>query len=270
MGIGGLLGTLFFKLNAKRRRIARINIAMCFPELDEAARESLVYDHFRLYGQSVVDFGLIWWASEKKLDRLTFFSGLEQYKTLIASGRNIILLTPHVIGMDFGGVAVSRLHPTVSMMKPLKNPLLNYFVLRGRERYPTTHIVMRDEGLRPMIRGIRNHQACYYIPDEDFGVENSVFVPFFGIATATLPTLGRMAKMTDAAVVPCFTRLTDDGYYEVNLKPVLDDFPTGDTRQDTQRMNTELEAGIRAMPSQYMWTLRWFKTPVDGSESPYA
>ncbi len=270
MGIGGFLGSLFLKFNAKRRRIARINLEMCFPELNDTQREVLLREHFRFYGQSVVDFGLIWWATEKNLDRLTDFKGLEEFKSLTSSGRNIILLTPHAIGMDFGGVAVSRLHPTVSMMKPLKNPLLNYFVLRGRERYPSTRLVMRDDGLRPMIRGIRNHQACYYIPDEDFGADNSVFATFFGIPTATLPTLGRMAQMTDAAVVPCFTRLRDDGRYEVTLKPVLEDFPSGNVEQDAQRMNTELEQGIRAMPAQYMWTLRWFKTTPDGSESPYA
>lgn len=270
MAIGGLLGSLFLTLNAKRRRIAHININMCFPDLNDTQRDILVRSHFRCYGQSVVDFGLIWWASENKLDRLTDVKGLEQYRSLVESNRNIILLTPHAIGMDFGGVAVSRLHPTVSMMKPLKNDLLNYFVLRGRERYSSTRIVMRDDGLRPMIRGIRDHQACYYIPDEDFGAENSVFTPFFGVSTATLPTLGRMARMTNAAVVPCFTRLRDDGCYEVTLKPALENFPSGNVEQDAQRMNWELEQGIRSMPAQYMWTLRWFKTPADGSESPYA
>ena len=270
LGVGGVLGVLFLKLNAKRRRITRINIEMCFPELNETQRESLVREHFRCYGQSVVDFGLIWWASEKKLDQLTDIKGLEEFRNLVEADRNIILLTPHAIGMDFGGVAVSRLHPTVSMMKPLKNELLNYFVLRGRERYPSTRIVMRDDGLRPMIRGIRNHQACYYIPDEDFGAESSVFVPFFGIPTATLPTLGRMTQITNAAVVPCFTCLTDNGRYEVTLKPALENYPSGDIEQDAQRMNMELEQGLRAMPAQYMWTLRWFKTTVDGSESPYA
>ena len=68
--VGGWIVDLFFRVNEKRRAIARINIELCFPELDAAEREDRVRRHFRAYGRNIVDLGLIWWASERRLSAL--------------------------------------------------------------------------------------------------------------------------------------------------------------------------------------------------------
>jgi KDO2-lipid IV(A) lauroyltransferase len=117
---------------------------------------------------------------------------------------------------------------------------------------------------------VRAGYFTYYVPDEDFGAKQSVFVPFFGVPTATLPVLGRLAETTDALVVPCFTRTLPGGRgYEVTLAEPLADFPTGDATEDARRMNQALEAGVKAMPEQYMWTFKWFRTRPDNGPSPY-
>jgi lauroyl/myristoyl acyltransferase len=109
-----------------------------------------------------------------------------------------------------------------------------------------------------------------YSPDEDFGERQSVFVPFFGVPTATLTTLGRLAHMTNALVAPCFTRLLPGGRgYEVILKPPLENFPEGDRLRDATRMNQVIEEGLRSMPEQYLWTFKLFKTRPGQAPSPY-
>jgi lauroyl/myristoyl acyltransferase len=122
--------------------------------------------------------------------------------------------------------------------------------------------------LRPVLRALKEGLSFHYSPDEDFGAARSVFVDFFAAPTATLPILGRLARSANALVVPCMTRLTDKGY-EVKFWPALTNYPTGDEMMDAARMNAAMEAGLREMPEQYMWTFKIFKTRPGGAPSPY-
>lgn len=264
---GAALGLLLMISNKKRRNIARINIEMCFPRLSLRERERLLRRHFVVSGQSYFDLGYLAWASERRILRKTHIRGLEQYQDL--RGRNIILLAPHCVGMNFGGAVIARSRAQFSMVKLQRNPVVNGLLNRGRMRFGC-FLLARQQGLRPVIRGLKQGLAFYYLPDEDFGARQSVFVPFFGVPTATLTTLGRLARLTNALVVPCFTRLLPGGRgYEVILKPPLDDFPHGDRVHDAARMNAVIEEGLRHMPEQYLWTFKIFKTRPGHTPPPY-
>jgi lipid A biosynthesis lauroyl/palmitoleoyl acyltransferase len=265
--LGAGLGLLMLVTIEKRRKIARINLEMCFPKLNLREREHLLRRHFIVNGQSYFDLAYLAWASERRLLRKTRFRGLERYHDL--RGRSIILLAPHCVGLNFGGAMASRARTTFSMVKPQRNPAVNWLLNRGRTRFGS-FLLARTQGLRPVIRGLKQGLVFYYLPDEDFGERQSVFVPFFGVLTATLATLGRLVQITNALVVPCFTRLLPGGRgYEVILKPPLEDFPEGDRVRDATRMNEAIEEGLRTMPEQYLWTFKLFKTRPDNAPSPY-
>ena len=265
--VGAVFGLLMMISNEKRRRIARINLEMCFPKLSLREREHLLRRHFIVSGQSYFDLAYLAWASERRILRKTHIRGLETYQDL--RGRNLILLAPHCVGMNFGGAVIARERAQFSMVKLQRNPVVNWLLNRGRMRFGC-FLLSRQQGLRPVIRGLKQSLAFYYLPDEDFGQHQSVFVPFFGVPTATLATLGRLAHLTDALVVPCFTRLLPGGRgYEVILKPPLEDFPTGDRVRDAARMNEVIEEGLRQMPEQYLWTFKLFKTRPGRAPSPY-
>lgn len=265
--LGAGMGLFMMVTNRKRQRIARINLEMCFPKLSMREREHLLRRHFVVSGQSYFDLAYLAWASERRILRKTHIRGLEHYQEL--RGRNIILLAPHCVGMNFGGSVIARSRAQFSMVKLQGNPMVNWLLNRGRMRFGC-FLLGRQQGLRPVIRALKQGLAFYYLPDEDFGQRQSVFVPFFGVPTATLTTLGRLAHMTNALVVPCFTRLLPGGRgYEVILKPPLEDFPNGDRLRDAARMNAVLEEGLRPMPEQYLWTFKLFKTRPGHGASPY-
>jgi KDO2-lipid IV(A) lauroyltransferase len=268
--IGAVLGDLFYFTNRKRRDVARVNIRLCFPALSATQCETLVRRHCRVYVQCLLDTALLWWARPSFLDRYIRVRGLEHYRTVHASGRPIILLSAHFVALDIGGVMMSRHYPQVGLIKRVKNPLLNWYMARGRTRF-SAHLYERHQGLRPVIRALKRGMGFYYLPDEDFGPEHSVFVPFFATHAATITALPRLARLTDAAVMPCYARRISatDGY-EIALEPPLEHFPSGDDVADARRMNQVIEHGVSAAPEQYMWTLKIFRTRPDRAESPYA
>jgi lauroyl/myristoyl acyltransferase len=265
--IGAGLGLFMYVNNPKRRRIARVNLALCFLQLSRPERRRRLRRHFVVSGQSFVDLGLLAWGGERRVQRAVRLHGIEPYRELARAGRPIILLAPHCVGMNFGGALLGRYHPMFSMFKPQRSPVVNWLLNKGRMRFGC-QLVSRTQGMRPVLRGLKQGMSFYYLPDEDFGPKHSVFTPFFGVATATLPSLGRLTETAGAVVVPCFTRLTRRGY-DVTLRPPLENFPTGDRLADAARMNAVLEEGIRLAPEQYMWTFKLFKTRPDNAPSPY-
>lgn len=267
--VGGALGWLFSLFPSPARRIASRNIELCFPHLRERDRRRLVRRHFLMCGVAVLSVGASWSAPRWRIRSLVRTRGQRHLDQALASGRSVILLAPHFIALDIGGVRVSLDRAIVTMYRKSKNPLLDY-LSRRRARFGVV-LVEREASLRPLIRRIREGQPFYYLPDQDMGERTSVFVPFFGIPAATVTALSRIARLTGAAVVPCITRILPGGLgYEVRYIPPLANFPTADPEADARRMNLEIEAWIREMPEQYMWAYRRFKTRPNGEPSFYA
>jgi len=267
--IGRVLGRQFYRRNEKRRRIAQINIDLCFPELSDVERKQLVLRHFEAYGASIFDLAICWWASSRRLERLTTVHGMKRFLELVDQGQNVVLLTGHLLTVDLCGQYFSRYKAGVTMMKPLGNPVLNFMLFRKRSRNGS-QVINRDQGLRPLIRYIRQGYPGYFMPDEDFGSPASVFAPFFGVQSWTVTSLSALARLGDAVVMPIFMKSLPGGKgYELYFDPVMENFPSGDDLADATNMNQALEAGIRRMPEMYYWTFKLFKTRPPGEEVPY-
>ena len=261
--LGSVFGQVLYYLHGPRRRVALRNIVACFPELDARAQRRLSRRHFRALGAASLTFGIGWWASDARLRRLTCYRHREYLERALAAKRPVILLAPHFIGLEMGGMRIALEYPMVSMYKRAKNPLFDRFMRRGRERYGLV-MVERNAELRPMIRLLRAGRPFYYLPDQDPGRRGSVFAPFFNIPAATVTALSRIAQLAGAVVIPCFTRQLPYGQgYEVIFKSPLEGFPSGDALLDATRMNQAIEEGVRAMPEQYFWVHKRFKTRPD-------
>lgn len=267
--LGRSIGELIYRRNAKRRRFTLLNLSWCFPDKALEERERIARDYFRYMGQTMLDYGLLWWGSRRQLERDLRLEGEEFLLPHIEAGTPIILLTGHHVALDAAGIAYNRRYPVVSIFKEVRNPLIGWFIARGRNRFGGV-IYERSDNLRPLIKATRDGYALYYLPDEDLGPERSVFAPFFGVSTATIPALGRLTKMCRAVVVPYMAYYEPAAdQYVARLFPALEDFPTGDEVRDAARMNEALEMMIRLDPAQYMWSLRMFQTRPNGEPNPY-
>jgi KDO2-lipid IV(A) lauroyltransferase len=268
--LGNSLGSIASWFPTHNRRFAERNIELCFPEKSAAERRQLVKQHFQLSGVAILSLGVAWFAPRWRIERFITMQGQQYLDEVLASGKKVILLAPHFIGLDIGGsrLAADRARRFVSMYRTSRDPLLEYLFSR-RGRFGSL-IVERMASLKPIIRAIREGQGFYYLPDQDMGERASVFAPFFGIPAATVTILSRLAETTNAAVLPCITRILPGGRgYELRIYPPLENFPTADPMADAARMNKEIETWVREMPEQYMWSYRRFKTRPNNEPSLY-
>ena len=263
--LGAGLGSILYRFG--RGRVTRINLALCFPQLSEAERFEIGRKHFRMLGRNALELSIMVWGTDEQLLELIKVEGMEHLKA--AAGRPIIALAPHFIGLNMGGIRVAYEYPgTASIYSRQKNPAVDRVFLKARTRFGAPHLVSRQEGLRSVIRVIRSGKPFYFLPDMDFGRRDAIFSPFFGVPTATITTLPRLAKLADAAVIPVVTRQVGDGYV-VRFYPEWKDYPSGDIEADVRRMNAFIEERVLEMPEQYFWAHKRFKTRPEGEPSPY-
>lgn len=264
--LGWLVGQLLYALGRERREVALTNLRLCFPELSEAEREKLARRHFIAFARAFIDRTLGWWAPRWRLKRLIRLLGAENLKS--ADGRPVILLAAHFVGLDAGGTILTMNAPMVGVYSNQKNPVFNQVLLKGRVRFNRPVLMSRQDGIRKAIKALKEGYAFYYLPDMDYGPKESIFVPFFGVPAATITGVSRLARLTNARVVPCITRQVSDGY-EVELLPAWDNYPGESVEADTERMNRFIEGQIRRMPEQYFWLHKRFKTRPPGEKRYY-
>jgi Kdo2-lipid IVA lauroyltransferase/acyltransferase len=264
---GAMLGELLFWLVGRRRNIGLRNLQLCFPDWTEAERRRVLRRHFREMASGLLGYGILIFGSQRRLEKLIRREGLEHYTAAAAQGP-VIMLAPHFLGLDYGGIRHTIDYGGASMYSAQRIGAFDSLLLRARSRFNNPRLIARHEGIRPCVRALKDGINFYYLPDQDLGPRESIFAPFFGIPTATVPALSRLAQLGRARVVPMVAEM---GWFGFTLRyyPVWENFPGESVEEDTARMNAFIEDRIREMPSQYYWLHRRFKTRPEGEASLY-
>jgi Kdo2-lipid IVA lauroyltransferase/acyltransferase len=266
--LGKAVGSLLFATVKSRRHITLTNLRLCLPDRSEAERVDIARRHFQAYARSVLERGILWWASEARLRRLIRVEPavpLDQ----IAAGPTI-LLCPHFVCLDVAGVAVMLESSLCSIYTRQQNAVFDEALKKGRSRFRPVKIVPRAEGVKPIIRAMREGLPFFMLPDMDFGAKDAEFVPFFGTPAATLTAPARIAATTGAKVIPVVaTFLPDYQGWKVTFHPAWENYPGDDIVEATRRMNAFIEERVLEAPSEYFWAHKRFKTRPPGTPSVY-
>ena len=265
-GVGWILGKTLYALGRERRSVALINLRLCFPEKTEAEREALARQHFIAFSRAVLDRTLGWWASKERLQRMIRVKGEEHL--VVPEDTSLIVLSPHFVGLDAAATRLTMLSAGCTVYSKQKNPVFDKLLFDGRHRFQRCLLLSRQDGMRKVIKAMKQGLPFYYLPDMDFGPDDSIFVPFFGVQAATIPGVSRLARLTGAKVVACITRQVADGY-EVEVTPAWDNFPGESVEADTEMVNRFIESQVLRMPEQYYWVHKRFKTRPPGEQRFY-
>lgn len=266
-GLGWLIGRILFVLAAPRRRVTLRNLALCYPEVPEQQRRVWAQETFVVFCQSWLDRSWLWFAPrEVVLARVKLTGALDE----LEGDTPTIIFAPHFYGMDAGGSALT-LHTSrafTSIFSTHPDPAVNAWFMEGRQRFGDVRMLNRNDGVKPIISNLRKGGLLYLLPDMDFGRNDSLFVPFYGVQAATVPSLSRFARLGRAKVIAMVTRLTPTGYC-AEITPSWPGFPTEDAEADTALMNANLARYIDVSPGQYYWVHKRFKTRPEGEASVY-
>ena len=268
--IGRGVGRLMHALARERRHVAHANLALCLPELDAAARDALVREHFALAGRSLLERGLLWHASAERLKRLVHVEGDVGFAERHPGP--VMWLVPHFLALEVAGAATQlfQRRVVVDVYTPQSVAAFDAALLTGRGRFGRAEFLRREDGARAIVRAIRGGRVFFNAPDMDFGLRDAAFVPFFGQPAATLLAPSRLARSLGMAVQPIVAEILPGGQgYRVIFGEPWTDWPTDDPEADAARMNAFIEGQIRQRPAQYLWLHKRFKARPPGAPPVY-
>jgi KDO2-lipid IV(A) lauroyltransferase len=269
LALGRGLGRLIYLALAGRRRIAAINLALCFPELPAVKRALLLRQHFESLGMTLMEQGLAWWSSDALVKKCVEVHGAGHLREALATGRGVVLLTGHFGAQEFTGRTLAELSPALGLLyRQNKNEFVDEILWRVRARSAT--LMIPKQSMRRMIRALRQGASVWYAPDQSHRRSFSALIPFFGEPAMTTTALSEIVRLGNALVVPVLPqRFSATGRYSLEIQPALNNFPGATPEEDALRVNALLEAHIRKVPEQYYWIHRRFKGRPAPLPDPY-
>lgn len=257
--LGKGVGELAYRTLPRRRHIAEVNIALCFPELSREEQVRLARRAFHSNGIGILEIGLAWFRNPAAFLATTRVHGLEHVTRALEKGKGILALGGHYSSLDLCGTLATRFVEADVMQRDHNNALLNAVMTRARERHYGVALSAKD--LRGLLRRLRENRTIWYATDQDYGRKGIVFAPFFGVEAASITATSRIAERSGCAVLPfSHFRRTDAVGYDIYFHPPLENFPTGDDLADAALINATIEEQVRRHPEQYLWMHRRFKT----------
>jgi len=265
--LGKSLGPLVYRLYPSRRKVTQRNIAACFPEYPERVVNQLSRAHFQHMLIGIMTLSIAWWASARRLDKLITVRNIEYLESCMERGENIILLAPHFTNLEILGIWLFTRYKMAAVYKPNRDKQVDDFIRQRRCRFKGK--LYQHTGIqKKLIKDLKRGVPLYYLPDQDSGGWG-VFAPFFGIPAATFGSLGRIAEMAQAEVIPCIATISESGRrIEILFDPPMQNFPAGNAVEDATSMNRVIEKLINVAPEQYFWSHKRFKTRPEG-EKPF-
>jgi KDO2-lipid IV(A) lauroyltransferase len=260
LAMGRVLGRLIFKMASKRKHVALTNLRLCFPDKKESELQHILKKNFENTGIALFETGMGWWWPNWRVARKVRVIGAHHITDAQKQGNGVLLLSMHNLSLEMCARGAGLDNPLVVFYRPHNNDLMEFFQHRGRGRSNKYMLGKRD--VRGLLRALHNTDACAYLPDQDYGRNQSLFVPFFAVkeTATTTGTLIFARKKNTKTVMMIPRRNTDDSGYTIKVSPPLDNFPTDNDEQDLIKINQTLENEILIQPEQYMWLHRRFKT----------
>ncbi|MBE8190202.1 MAG: lipid A biosynthesis acyltransferase [Candidatus Thioglobus sp.] len=263
--IGKGIGSFLYLIFRRFRRIAFINIKLCFTDKNPAEIKLLVRQHFQAIGVAIFEIGDAYFAADAKIRKNLTIKNQHFLTNALAKKQGVILLAAHFMPLILGSRALLLEQATANIYRPQNNKLFDAIMCKTFTEHGANLIKTKDT--RSMVRALKNATAMWYAPDQDFGA-NSVFAPFFNIQTATTKATARLAK-TAKTVVICYSFIRTKNGYTMDFSPPLKDYPSADEVADAARTNQILQDQISKNPEQYLWIHRRFKTRPAGEKSFY-
>lgn len=275
--LGAAVGFLLYKTVKKRAHVARVNLKRCFPLWSQDQVEAHVLMAFQYFAKAWLDRSWLWHGSARKIESRFNWVGDRGELAHLLSGSEagskegaLMVFAPHFVGLDVAWTALSlkRSGPLSTIYTPQSSKVADAWMRASRARFGRVNLFTREDGVKRIVSGLKKGELLYLLPDMNFGPEESIFVPFFGIPAATVPSLSRFAKLSGAKVIPVTTQMTDQGY-EIKVHERFSNFPSEDFVHDTSFMNQWLESIIKEDPDQYFWLHKRFKTRPGSEKSFY-
>ncbi|KPF45387.1 lipid A biosynthesis acyltransferase [beta proteobacterium AAP121] len=265
--LGGLMGWLAYALSPSYRRRLKANASLA--GVSAAERRAAVADA----GKLVMELPRLWLRPrEQPITDPVRWEGAELLETLLARGKGLVLLTPHMGSFEVSAQAYAERfgarQPITVLYRPARQAWLRELEETARARPALATAPASLAGVRLLMRALKKGETLGLLPDQVPPEGMGVWAPFFGQPAYTMTLAARLVLQTGAAVAVLWTeRLPQGAGYVVRAQPLPVPLPERgadgsiDDAAAAIAINRSMEQVILQRPSQYLWGYHRYKQP---------
>ncbi|NMH59083.1 LpxL/LpxP family Kdo(2)-lipid IV(A) lauroyl/palmitoleoyl acyltransferase [Alteromonas ponticola] len=256
--LGAQLGKLMCKVAPKRAAVARRNIELCFPHMAADEREKLVQENIKRTGMALFETAMGWWWPAWRVKRAFHVEGFEHIEQAFAQGKGVFGMALHNVNLEFACRGLGYTWPAIAFYRKHNNPLVDYMQYRGRAQ--SNKYMIHKRNAKALLNALDDGELCLYLPDQDYGRSQSIFVPFGGVEkTATTTATLMFIRRTQCVPMIITSQYTNDGY-KVKIYPAMPELAAMEDVEALTLLNANILKIIQEQPESYLWMHKRFKT----------
>ncbi len=267
--LGGLGGRLAYAMSGRYSRRMRENLRASGVCADEAAYRRVLAANIVETGKQALEYIPLWFRDERVAAGLVrSVRGEQGVRDALATGRGVILLTPHLGCFEVAALYASQFIPITVLYRPPRVRWLDALIVAGRGRGNVHLAPANAKGVRRLFKALRGGEAIGVLPDQVPRFGEGVWADFFGRPAYTMTLIGRLWELTQPAVfvATAVRRAQADGY-DIEVERVDGDLAGLD---GVRRMNAAIERAVARCPEQYLWAYSRHKRPPGAPPPPTA
>ncbi|MBD0787924.1 LpxL/LpxP family Kdo(2)-lipid IV(A) lauroyl/palmitoleoyl acyltransferase [Vibrio sp. Y2-5] len=266
--LGHAIGAFGMRFGKKRVFIAKRNLELAFPDMSEEHIDKMVLENFKNTGMALIETGITWFWPTWRFKRILDEKDVAVVRKHAENGKGALLCGVHALNLEITARAFAVIGLSgYGVYRPHSNPAYEFIQYRGRTRNGNRLVYRTD--LKKMIRVMRQGERLFYLPDQDYGHNKSVFVPFFAVEEACTTTgTSILAYASKCAIVPVSGFRNSQGKYELIADQSIEgNYPQNDEKAAAAYMNKFVEEIILRAPEQWMWLHKRFKSLPDETQT---
>jgi KDO2-lipid IV(A) lauroyltransferase len=255
-----------------RRNVIENNLKNAFPEYRTDQIKSILNQAYKNFFILWIEILQNWRLNKEFIEKNIVPNNWEVVERAKREGKGLILLTGHLGNFEwFGHYIAIKLGTFYAIQKRIKNPYVNNFIVRIRERYGMK-LIYTDEAMKKCLSVLKKNKIVGIVGDQDFG-RRGIFVNFFNKPASTAVGPAVLHLRTKSPLIMCISIRKDIGkfdYYFERIPDVNSNEINEETIYTITQIHTSiLEKWIRKYPEQWLWTHRRWMTKPDVSQNKY-
>tara|TARA_B100001741_G_scaffold2398_1_gene1966 strand:- start:3610 stop:4476 length:867 start_codon:yes stop_codon:yes gene_type:complete len=257
--ITNFIGFLIYLISLKRNKYSKANIELCFPDKSEAERKKIYRRNILLSGRILSDNGIAWFWSDKRIKKNIKYeiNGLSQLLTEQSSNKGILLFFKHSLHLELD-TRILGMHAEIYGIERKHNS--KYFQsIQKRGRLKSMIDVVDRKNTFKFMKWLKNGKTVLYAPDQDYGLDKSKVIKFFGHPAATVSAPYKIIQKTK-----CKTFFLNSYIKDNKLFLDIEKFNSNNVEEISylNNLNKYIENKIKLNPDEYLWQHRRFKSTL--------
>lgn len=196
-------------------------------------------------------------------------SNPELLKSAHAKGRGVVMILPHFGNWEFLNYYLPNRFPFGAMYKPVKSPVLEKLILRGRSRLGSQLFPTDSRGVRQALKALRKDTVIAILSDHLPSQQAGVYAPFFNQPALTGKFTQVLANSNHSPVLIATVLRKPKGLgFTISFREV-NGMHTDDAIEAATALNQAIEKSILIAPEQYQWVYKRFAHPPQGAKDIY-